>query len=99
MQAHPRLHTGVQRDDKDVPVVDDDRCVMTTGLGFDPEPLDREPVVTQPETGKEPEVLRVTDSEPVPVTGQRSAPGPLQSHQSEVGDAPSHWVDEAPLPT
>ena len=76
----------------------DRAIVVDSGLGLDSCPLDRQAMVGQPEAGKEREVFGVTRAEAVAGTGTGAWPSRSHCHQSDAGAAPSHCVDDAPVP-
>lgn len=55
-------------------------------------------MVREPEPREEREVLGVARREAVPSPEIGARPARSQSHQSEAGAAPSHCVDDAPVP-
>jgi hypothetical protein len=77
VQAQPRFHAGVKRGGEHIAVVGDRRRIVAAGFWLDPRPLDREPVMTQPQVGEEPEVLAVADRESVAVAEQWRVPSPF----------------------
>ena len=77
VKAHPGGDAGVAGGRQDVAVVTDGGRVVDAGLRLEPRPLHRQPVVGQPETGEEGEVLGITGAETVAVTRERGVARPL----------------------
>ena len=65
MQAHPGRDAGIAGGAQDVAVMPDGRRIVDTLLGLEPRPLDRQPMVGQPEAEEEGEVLGITRAEAV----------------------------------
>ena len=98
VERHPRCDACVVGGVKHVPVVRDRALVVDPVVGLQPGPVHRQAVMGQPQLREKREVLGVAAREAVAATGHRRAPARSQSHQSDASDAPSHCVDDAPVP-
>ena len=84
--------------DEHVAVVADRRSIVDAPAGLEPRPLDRQPMVASTRDRRRGRSPRHTGAEPVALTRKGACPVRSQSHQSDDAAAPSHWVDDAPVP-